>query len=222
MIKQIKKFQVKLTPFDATKEWAMSTTNNQDLLLMDTTSSLDEEPVALEFIDYGSITSSNPTLNYECDIALEQQPDDLLNTRMGSKISGLFYPDQDPLNIDGTYKRVVFSQIRTMFYNQYHDPVKVWGIEQLDFALGKTKRKISDEFRLFDFPQQVYGDKIVPNTIIIHDNTLDVDYEITDDGFGNLIAGSNLFSKQQELGDYNNWYQPGYSLVCNSYFNFGP
>lgn len=222
MIKQIKKFQIKLTPFDATKEWSMSTTNNQDLLLMDDTASLDDEPVALEFIDYGNITSSHPNLNFECDIALEQQPDDLLHTRMGLNVSGLFYPDQDPINQDKTYKRTVFSQVRTMFYNKYHDPTKTWGMDQLDFALGKTKRKLSDEFRLFDFPQQVYGDRVVPNTIIIHDNTLDVEYQITDDGFGNLIAGNNLFSRQQIVSKHDNWYQIGFSSVCDDYFNFTP
>jgi hypothetical protein len=222
MIKQIKKFQIKLTPFDATKEWEMSTTNNQDLLLMDDTASIDEEPVALEFIDYGNITSGHSELNFECDIALEQQPDDLLKTRMGLNVSGLFYADQDPVNQDKTYKRAVFSQVRTMFYNRFHDPTKTWGLEQLDFALGKTKRRISDEFRLFDFPQNIYGDKIIPNTIVIHDNSLDVNFEITDDGFGNLNAGTNLFSRQQEVSKHGNWYQLGSSSVCANYFAFEP
>lgn len=222
MIKQIKKFQIKLTPFDATKEWILSTTNNQDLLLMDDTSSFDEEPVALEFIDYPSITDTQATLNYECDIALEQQPDDLLTTRMGLNVSGLFYPDIDPTNPDKTYKRSIFYQVRTMFYNRFHDPTKVWGMDNIDFTLGKTKRKISDEIRLFDMPHRIFGDKLVPNTIVLHDNSLDVNYEITDDGFGNLIAGSNLFSRQQEVSQHDNWYQNGSSAVCSTYFALNP
>ena len=56
MIKTIKKFQIKLTPFNTTKDWAMSTTNNQDLLLMnDPSVDPEEEPIALEFIDYGNV-----------------------------------------------------------------------------------------------------------------------------------------------------------------------
>jgi hypothetical protein len=81
VIKLIKKFQIKLTPFDTAKTWNMSTINNQNLLLHDSGSYTDPEiAVALEFIDYDITSSFN---NYECDIALEQQDDDLVNTRIG-------------------------------------------------------------------------------------------------------------------------------------------
>lgn len=218
MIKLIKKFQIKLTPFDATKTWNMSTTNNQDLLLHDTGSSTTLEfPVALEFIDYGSI-GDLPTENFECDIALEQQSDDLINTRLGLKTSGLFYPELDPINEDGTYKRVVYSQVNTMFYNNTKNPTQTWGMNNIDFILSKTKRRISDEFQLFDVPKNIYGDKIIPNTVTIRDNSLDTNFVITDDGNGNLMAGSNLFSKFQQIGDFNNEFSSGGSSYCNDYW----
>lgn len=218
MIKTIKKFQIKLTPFNATKEWQMSTSNNQDLLLMDDTASLDDEPVALEFIDYGSNTDPFPIDNFECNIALEQQPDDLVNTRIGLNVSGLFYPDVDPINIDKTYKRLVFRQIQTMFYNQYHDPTKIWGSENIDFDLSQTKRKISDEFHLYDIPANVYGDTLIPNTITFQDTSLDDFFIITDDGNGNLFAGNNLFSHRQEIGNHVNLFVSGSDNTCNVYF----
>lgn len=218
MIKNIKKFQIKLTPFDATKEWNMSTTNNQDVLLIESTSSVDETAVGLEFIDYGGLTNTSSFDNSECDIALEQQPDDLLNDKLGLNVSGLFYPQLDPVNEDGTYKRVIFSQVRTMFYNQFHDPTKTWGMNNIDFDLSKTKRKISDEIRLFDVPQSIYGDQIIPNTITLTDDSLDDVFSIVDDGNGNLIAGNNLFSHKQEVGKFINSFLNGADSTCYSYF----
>lgn len=218
MIKAIKKFQIKLTPFDATKDWAMSSRNNEDLLLMnDPAVDPDEEPVALEFIDYGN-GSELPFENYFCNIALEQQSDDLVHTRLGLNVNGIFYPQFDPINTDGTYKRMVYTQIKTTFYNDYRDPTKIWGVNILDFELSKTKRKIEDEIKLFDVPRLVYGEKIIPKTVVLQDNSLDNNIIMTDDGNGNLIAGTNLFSHYQEVGDYPNSFIKGYSHYCDSYF----
>ena len=50
---------------------------------------------------------------------------------------------------------------------------------------------------------------------------MDNDYTITDDGYGNLQAGTNLFSKQQEIGDFDNDFAGGYSSVCDDYFLSG-
>lgn len=219
MIKLIKKFQIKLTPFDAAKTWNMSTINNQDLLLHDSGSYTDPEvAVALEFIDYAETQSFD---SYGCDIALEQQDDDLLDTRIGLKTSGLFFPELDPINDDGTYKRVVYSQVNSMFYNNTKNPIQTWGINNIDFPLSKTKRKISDEFRLFDVPQNIYGDRIVPKTITLCDYSTDVDFNITDDGDGNLMAGTNLFSKYQEIGDFSNNFTEsiGRYTYCDWYYN---
>lgn len=218
MIKLIKKFQIKLTPFDATKIWAMSNINNDDLLLHDSGSYLDPEvPVALEFIDYGSLSDS-PSLNYECNIALEQQEDDLVNTRIGLKKSGLFLSDSEPINTDKTYKRMVYAQINTMFYNNSKNPTQTWGINNIDFELSRTKRKISDEFKLFDIPKNVYGDKIIPKSVILHDYSTDDNFDITDDGYGNLLAGSDIFSKVQVLGEFNNEFTSGIDFHCEEYW----
>jgi hypothetical protein len=221
MIKTIKKFQIKLTPFEATKDWKMSNINNQDVLLMDTGSN-EDDPVALEFIDYGEMGQPYPIINSECDIALEQQPDDLVKTRLGLNIKGIFYPDIDPVNVDGTYKRIVYTQVKTTFYNDYRDPTKIWGIDTLDFELSKTKRYIVDELKLFDIPRLVYGEKIIPNTIEIKDNSIDDNVKITDDGNGNLIAGTNLFSIRQEVGNHQNKYLSGSNSSCDNYFDIIP
>jgi hypothetical protein len=219
MIKLLKKYQIKLTPFDATKEWILSTTNNDDLLLVDT-GSLEDDPVALEFVDYGSITSSLPSLDSLCDIALEQQDDDLVNIREGLKTTGIFYPEKDPINDDGTYKRVVYSQVNTMFYNHYGNPTEIFGLENIDFQVGKTKRTISDRIELLDVPTKIFGDKIIPGTITIVNSSVDNDYLIQDDSYGNLLAGRNIFSKQQEIGSYSNLFVTGSDSLCSNYFSF--
>ena len=222
MIKKLKKFQIKLTPFNATKDWKLSTSNNQDLLLMDDTSSLSDEPVALEYIDYGSIGQSQPIDNFECNISLEQQPDDLAVVEEGLNVSGFFYPELDPTNQDGTFKRVIWHQVYTMFYNQYKDPTKIWGATNIDFDLSQTKRKISDEFKIFNIPTDIFGDTIVPLSITFEDTSLDDNFVITDDGNANLFAGMNLFSKKDELGNHPNIFIAGSNGFCNDYFAAPP
>jgi len=221
MIKLLKKYEIHTTPFEAIKNWAINNTHNDNLLLYETTGSDDGVPYALEFIDYGSglrlpITSS------ACDIALEQQDADLATLELGVNVVGIFYPEIDPKNIDGTYMRSVYHQVRTMFYNQYFDPTKIWGSENIDFPLSRTERRLSDEIRLIDIPRIVFGDKIVPKSVLVTDNTTDNEYTITDDGYGNLRAGTNLFSHQQEIRHHSNDFEFGYTYFCDPYFDFTP
>ena len=143
----------------------------------------------------------------------------MLNLEEGRKVLGSFYPNLDPINLDGTYKRSIYYQIRTAFYNKYYNPSKIWGLENIDFELSKTKRILTDQFLLMGIPRKIFGDKIIPNSITIHDNSLDNPYTITDDGNGNLFAGINLFSHQQEVGEYKNGFiAEKSSSYCDFYF----
>jgi hypothetical protein len=216
MIKLLKKYQVQVTLFTATKDWNLNNTDNQNLLLFESTGSDDGLPIALEFIDYDLNWAFD---NDICDIALEQQPNDLATSQIGLNVQGIVYPNTEPLNDDGTYKRSIYHQVKTMFYNSYLDPSKIWGVENIDFTLSQTQRSLSDQFRLVDVPRSVYGDKITPNTVVVYDNTLDNVYTITDDGNGNLFAGKNLFSHQQELGEYvNKFIASESSSYCDFYW----
>ncbi len=217
MLKTLHKNDTQVTSFAVTKNWELSNTLNEDVVLIDTTSSIDI-PVGLEYIIYTpetTITSSN------CDIALETQDDDLASYRTGLKISGLFYPNTDPQNGDGTYQRMVYSQIYNTFYNLYRDPTKIWGLETLDFELSNTKRFLSDEFTLIDIPPLIFGEKIIPNTFTFYNTTTNNDYTIIDDGNCNLIAGNNLFSHQQEVGYFSNNFIATSSKYCDYYSTLG-
>jgi len=217
MIKLLKQYQIQVTPFSSTKMWNLNNNDNDNLLLFESTGSEDGMPLALEFIDYGDGTQ-NPIDNYSCSIALEQQSNDLVTSKLGLNTNGIFYSNTDPINDDGTYKRSIYHQVKTMFYNVYLDPSKIWGTENIDFQLSKTKRNLSDQFRLIDIPRNVYGEKIIPKSIIMYDNTTDNNYVVTDDGNGNLFAGTNLFSHQQELGEYRNVFSDMSSSYCNYYW----
>lgn len=221
MIKVLKKFQVQMSPFQATKDWALNNTDNENLILFESTGSDDSEPIALEYIDYDSGIGL-PVTNSYCDVALETQDADRVVFREGQKVTGPFYPDTDPTNPDGTYKRSIYYQVKSSFYNDYRDFTKLLGVEKLDFELSKTKRRLEDNIKLFDIPRLVFGDKIVPNTVEIPSDTLDNDLTIVDDGNGNLFAGTNLFSKQQEIGDFYNVFVTGSNFNCAYYFITNP
>ena len=219
MLKSLHKDDTQTIPFVATKDWELSNVTNGDLVLMEHSGS-DGPPVALEYLEYSPY--SPPYTSSACDIALEQQSLDLASTRDGLNVTGLFYPNIDPQNSDGTYQRMVYSQISNMFYNNYRDPTKIWGIEKIDFDLSQTKRFISDKFKLFDISPSVFGEKMLQNSVILYDTTTDNNYTITDDGNCNLFAGINLFSKQQELGEYSNVYASGSNAGCDLYNSLFP
>ena len=85
----------------------------------------------------------------------------------------------------------------------------MFGLENIDFGLGQTNRYLSDNFRIFNVPKYVFGEKILENSVKLIDNSIDDIVYINDDGHGNLIAGTNLFSKQQEIGNFDNLYETG-------------
>ena len=213
MLKVLHKDDTLTSPFVATKDWSLSNITNIDVILMEHSGS-SGLPVGVEYLSFGPnsvVTASN------CDVALEQQSSDLATYRDGLNVPGLFYPDTDPQNADGTYQRMVYSQVVNMFYNTYRDPTKIWGLEQIDFDLSQTKRFIADKFKMFQIPTVVYGEKILPNSVVLYDDTTDNNYTITDDGNCNLFAGPNLFSSQQELGEFVNEFLTGSTNYCDVY-----
>lgn len=213
MNKVLHKNDTQVTPFITTKDWELSNITNDGLIVMEHSGS-DGLPIALEYLNYtpnAALTASG------CNIALENQDIDLVILRDGLKTEGIFYPDIDPQNSDGTYQRMIYAQIATMFYNNYRDPTKLWGIEQIDLEKSQTKKFISDKFKLFNIPQPTFGEKIVENSVILLDTTSDNDYIIQDDGNCNLFAGTNLFSRQQEIGEYSNNLESGSIGGCDDY-----
>jgi hypothetical protein len=213
MLKGLNKNDTQVTPYVATKDWQLSNIDNSDLILSETGNTIIYENVVL------TSTEVFPS-NIDCDIAKEDQSNDLAIYREGLKVTGIFYPDIDPLNTDGTYKRMVYTQIKTTFYNNYRDPNKMWGLEKIDFDSSNTKKFLSDKIKIFNIPTDIMGEKIIEGTLEILDNSMDDLHSITDDGQNNLFAGTNLFSRKQELGDFQNTFFSGSSQACINYFDY--
>jgi hypothetical protein len=244
MIKNFKRSDIQTTPFVATKSWVLTSFHNQDILLLESGyfntyfwnsismlwetweipwdisfsySTTTEVPLAEEFVDYQG-GSDYPILNRECNIALEQQEEDKVLYEEGQHLTGPFYPDSDPKNNTGTYKRLLYNQIKNSFYNEWNDPTKMFGLENIDFQLSKTKKFLGDNFRLFNVSNAHFGEKMLENSITLVDNSLDDNFEIVDDGFGNIIARENLFSRVQEVREFTNLINVSItSSYCDTY-----
>lgn len=210
MLKGLHKENVVITPYVVTKQWNLSNVNNEDLVLAE-----NGDTIAVESLIYHYTYVETSSL---CGIAKEEQENDLAKYREGLRNFGLIYPDQEPSNPDGTYKRVIYNQFKTTFYNNYRDPTKMWGLEKIDFDNSKVKKFLSDQIRVFYIPTEIMGEGILKNSITLIDNTLDTFYTITDDGNCNLFAGTNLFSKVQTIGNFQNIFITGSDGSCNNYF----
>jgi len=216
MLKTLHKNDTTITPYVATKDWTLSNIDNTDLVISEAGNPIEYENVVF------TPTEAFPD-DSDCRIAKENQSLDLASYREGLKVTGIFYPQSDPTNIDGTYKRVVYTQFKTTFYKNYRDPTKMWGLEKIDFDSSNTKKFLSDLIKTLNVPTNIMGEKIIEGTVSITDNSIDDLHSIIDDGQNNLFAGTNLFSKKQEIGNYKNVFFSGSNSVCNAYFDFtGP
>lgn len=211
MIKHINHQNVSTTPFVAAKSRVLSNIQNADTVILEPNAYPDGTNVSLDYVDYNS---GDPIINRECDIALEQQDIDSLGYEEGITGSNAFNSASDARNTDGTYKSLVHRTTKNAFYNTYRNPTEIFGVEHIDFPLSKTLRNLSDNFRMFTVPQMVFGDKIQPQSLQFYDTLLDDNVAIFDDGYQNLIAGYNLFSKVQEVRTLGNLIAQG----STSYF----
>jgi hypothetical protein len=144
---------------------------------------------------------------------LEQQTLDDVIYEEGVIGSGMFYSENESTNLNGSYKRLIHNQIKQAFYNDYRDPTKLLGLENIDIGLSGTKRFISDRIRVFTVPRSIFGEKILEGSVELTDNALDDRYVVTDDYNSNLNAGDNLFSKRQALGSFYNYFATGSTSV---------
>lgn len=219
MIKYIN-HQNKTSPFRATKARELYNVQNPATLLLEAQSQsvlISDTNVALDYVDY---ITGTPLLNRDCNIALEQQEEDKAIYEEG--VSGSAYgfnsaSAETNLNT-GTYKGLLYNQIYRAFYNTYHNPTEIFGMENIDFPLSKTRRYLADKFRMFTIPRLVMGDKISPGSVQFQDTAFDDNVRVQDDANGNLIAGDNLFSKVQEVRVHGNWILSGTaSYTCPVY-----
>lgn len=202
MIKSLNRDDVQVTPFVAKKLWNPTNIEATDLILW-MSGSLSGS-ISHIYIDYGDGTSV-PTTSSTCDLALQQQEDNFVQYHRGLNITGTFFPvgnqyynsSSNPVNIDGTYMRLVYNTNKQLFYNTYDNPVQLWGVE--NFNLQSTYRILTDVMDVFTIPKNYFGEKISPHSVIIIDSQDDSTYLIKDDGNQNLILSGSYFSTYQEI-----------------------
>src|ERR1039458_2868680 len=201
MLKQLKKTDVMTSPFRATKARELYNVQNPNTVILEQDSgsiAIPNTQIALDYVDY---FAGNPLLNRDCDIALEQQAEDAAVYEEGLSGSNFrFDPNTAEKNPNtGTYKTLLYNQMYRAFYNNYLNPTKIFGMENIDFPLNKTNLYLAERFRMFTIPKFIVGDKIAPGSVQFQDTSFDDNVSIQDDSNGNLVAGNNLFSKIQEV-----------------------
>lgn len=196
MIKHINPQNILISPFLTVKSRALSNTQNPDVVILERNGYPDGTAVALDYVDYNF---GSPVINNDCNIALEQQESNIAAFQEGAIPTRTFNSQSDAQNADGTYKTLVYQTIKNAFYNTHNNPTQIFGVEHIDFPLSNTLRNLADDFRMFSLPSNIFGDKIQPNSVQFFDTSFDDTVSIFDDGYQNLLAGYNLFSRVQEI-----------------------
>lgn len=171
MIKQLSPSDISVRPFTTYKNWRVQSTDS---------SSVDQ---------FG-----NPTY-FAGKFSLNE----------GLNISGTFYDsgsryynnELEPTNSSGEYKRITYASVQSMFYNDFDNPLKLFGVELIDrdpVTRVKEERVIRNRVLVGKLGHQYWGEKIAPTSVQIIDNSnLHEPYLIFDDGCTNLyISGSEF------------------------------
>ena len=119
--------------------------------------------------------------------------------REGLKFDGIFFPTEsvyygtDPINTDGTYKRVIYNSIDHAFYRNDDNPLKCFGVENFSHETSN----IQDRVAVLQLNRKYWGEKIVPNSVKITDySNPDEVFEIVDDGNTNLVVKNKTFTSR--------------------------
>ena len=217
MIKSLNKSDILVTPFEAQKNWEDNDLDPSDLILWQSqsidvntgiTSSLTGD-ISVMYIDYGDNSINYPTTQSYCELALQQQDLGFVHYQKGVLLANIQYPNANfytassinynpltnPRNIDGTYMGLIYEQNKHLFYNNYNNFTKTFGMEGADLSI--TNRNLTNTMDVFTIPQVKFGETLIPNTINIIDKSFDKTYNIIDDGNCNLIFSGSVFSKFQ-------------------------
>jgi hypothetical protein len=224
MIKSLNKSDILVTPFEAKKNWEVDNLNPTDLILWMSqsidpitgiTSSLTGN-ISHIYIDYGDNNAGYdpsvvyPITNSHCNLALQQQNTGYISYQKGVFNQDILYPtasfytassiyynsESNPRNIDLTYKNIIYTETEHLFYNTYNNFTKTFGMENADLTL--TSRVLTDTIDVFTIPRSKFGEKLIPNSIKIIDDSFDKKYTIVDDGNCNLIFSGSVFSTYEK------------------------
>ena len=201
MIKSLKKNDIRTTPFTAAKKWNPQNKIHKDLILWQSGSV--SGSLSLTFKEFNDGTVA-PYTYISSAIALQQQQDDFLRFREGVNLSGSISPTgsfyYDPIlsekNIDGTYKTVLYATTKHLFYKESQDPSKIFGLESLDSS--NVNRSLPNKISTFNIPQNKFGEKVIPKSVVITHEIQGQTYNVVDDGNSNLVVSDKTFINNQD------------------------
>jgi len=159
----------------------------------------------IQSIDSSSVDSYGDSTYFE----------DKMTVNEGLNISGNFYPtgsslydsSVEPVNVSGEYKRNTYSAVDSLFYRNINNPMNQFGVEFVgEDPITKEKeiRLINDRVMVGRISRNYWGDKIVPGTIRLEDNSNQHEsIVVRDDGFTNLYSSGSFFPTTDVLLPYN-------------------
>jgi hypothetical protein len=133
----------------------------------------------------------------------------------GTKIDGPFFETgspkyvalNEPVTPNGKYERVIYSLTDAMFYRNPTSPIEMFGVEDSERDPTTSKkgiRKINDQLVSLRLAKNYWGERILPRSIEITDNSNPhATYEIYDDGATNLYISGSHFGEQTKIGAVN-------------------
>jgi hypothetical protein len=126
----------------------------------------------------------------------------------GLNITGSFYPSQsayytqtkEPLNWNGSYKRLVYDRENFLYYKYKKNPLTTFGVSEYD----KEVRNIHDRITSVNIPYFFRGDRILPSSVKITDYSAGGGaVQIVDDGNSNLVLSGSYVTDKTELSSVN-------------------
>jgi len=198
-IKKLNKADVTTVPYTANKRWTLNYTTNKP----------DDD-----YIIYN--VGSNISFNSVSDTITNNQ----YNSLVYSQINHCFYQSYTAsldtgslmFNID-TYESASQQRPTSSYFNYNSNPLLI-----KQFPTGS-----SETIEVFSINQDIYGSKILPNSLRISGS----DYDVRDDGYGNLYDISETGDLYVDLSYITNQYfndstpTPGVKFVGNIFYAHG-
>lgn len=141
----------------------------------------------------------------------------------GTNVTGSFYSGSDPVT-NGQFERLIYTEINHLFYQTYSGSLNTSSLaNSLYYESASQQRPTSSYFiynnndrliknfptasnsiiRVISVNQNVYGNKVLPNTFALTSSA----YDVKDDGYGNLYDGTT------HIG--NIFYAHGIAVITN-------
>ena len=172
--------------------------------------------------DFYTNTMTDAVRNDDFNLSLEEDDDRFVKIEEGIKIEKYirFLPVSESKNVNGSYKRLVYDQIKNSYYSDTKDPTKLLGLENIDLFLDKSNRAIGNQIKVATLPQAYYGDAIQKGTIRIRDGSEEQSVTFIDDGFGNMKTSGSVFGKiiKDEIHSSSLFPNLGYSVSTSELY----